>query len=58
MNAYKLAIRCTRDERGISEIRAGMEDDKTDNEDRGEFAESTVSEEIGILFGRRGIVRI
>lgn len=55
---YKLAIRCTCEERGIVEIMAAMEVDRTDNEERGSFAESAVSEEIGILFGRRGIVRI
>jgi len=58
VKAYKLAIRCTCEDRGIAEITAAMEVDRTDNEDRGSFAESAVSEEIGILFGRSGIVRI
>jgi len=58
VKVYKLAIRCTCDEGGIVEIRAAMEVDTIDNDDRGIFAESTVSDEIGIRFGRRGIVRI
>jgi hypothetical protein len=51
-------MRCTCGGGGIAERRAAMEVDKTDNEDKGSFAESAVSEEMGILFGRRGIVRI
>lgn len=35
-----------------------IEVDKTDNEDRGSFAERAVSDEIGIRFGRSGIVSI
>jgi hypothetical protein len=38
------------------ETRSAIEVDKTDNEDRGSFAERVASDEIGIRFGRSGIV--
>lgn len=40
------------------ETMSAIEVDKTDNEDRGSFAERAVSDEIGIRFGRSGIVSI
>ena len=40
------------------DIMSAIEVDKTDNEDRGSFAERAVSDEIGIRFGRSGIVSI
>jgi hypothetical protein len=58
VKAYRLAIRCTWDWRGIVETRSAIEVDKTDNEDRGSFEERAVSDEIGMRFGRRGIVSI
>lgn len=58
VKAYRLAIRCTWDLRGIVETSSAIEVDKTDNEDRGSFAERAVSDEIGIRFGRRGVVSI